>query len=60
METFQQKVAEGELAIPWIRGVGGALTYFTEPDRGNGHWTHDFLPVESGAALAGTTNPFPS
>jgi 4-hydroxyphenylpyruvate dioxygenase len=52
METFQQKVAEGELAIPWIRGVGGALTYFTEPDRGDGHWTHDFLPVEpaSGAA----------
>ena len=36
METFQQKVAEGELAIPWIRGVGGALTYFTEPDRGHG------------------------
>jgi 4-hydroxyphenylpyruvate dioxygenase len=52
METFQQKVAAGELAIPWIRGVGGALTYFTEPDRGTGHWTHDFLPVESGAAAA--------
>jgi 4-hydroxyphenylpyruvate dioxygenase len=47
METFQQKVAEGELAIPWIRGVGGALTYFTEPDHGTGHWTHDFLPVEA-------------
>ncbi len=52
METFQQKVAEGELAIPWIRGVGGALTYFTEPDRGQGHWTHDFLPVEPGSADA--------
>ena len=52
METFQQKVAEGELAIPWIRGVGGALTYFTEPDRGAGHWTHDFLPVEPGTAAA--------
>jgi 4-hydroxyphenylpyruvate dioxygenase len=50
METFQQKVAEGELAIPWIRGVGGALTYFTEPDRGHGHWTHDFLPVGSADA----------
>jgi 4-hydroxyphenylpyruvate dioxygenase len=43
--TFQQRVAEGELAIPWIRGVGGALTYFTAPDRGNGHWTHDFIQV---------------
>jgi len=52
METFQQKVAEGELAIPWIRGVGGALTYFTEPDRGHGHWTHDFLPIEPNSAAA--------
>jgi 4-hydroxyphenylpyruvate dioxygenase len=45
MASFRQRMAEGELAIPWIRGVGGALTYFTEPDRGRGHWTHDFLPV---------------
>ena len=49
MATFQQRVAEGELAIPWIRGVGGALTYFTEPDRGNGHWTHDFKSVGAAA-----------
>jgi len=42
MATFQQRMAEGELAIPWIRGVGGALTYFTEPNRGSGHWTQDF------------------
>ena len=42
MATFKQRVAEGELEIPWIRGVGGALTYFTEPDRGLGHWTQDF------------------
>jgi 4-hydroxyphenylpyruvate dioxygenase len=47
METFEQGVAEGELAIPWIRGVGGALTYFTEPNRGHGHWTHDFIPIEA-------------
>jgi 4-hydroxyphenylpyruvate dioxygenase len=46
METFVQRAAPGELSIPWIRGVGGSLTYFTEPDRGTGHWTHDFLPVE--------------
>lgn len=45
MATFRQRVAEGELDIPWIRGVGGALTYFTEPDRGKGHWTHDFVAV---------------
>lgn len=43
--TFQQRVSEGELAIPWIRGVGGALTYFTEADRGRGHWTRDFVAV---------------
>ncbi|MGB6308447.1 MAG: TIM barrel protein [Steroidobacteraceae bacterium] len=47
VETFEQRVAAGELAIPWIRGVGGALTYFTEPDTGRGHWTHDFLPGEA-------------
>lgn len=56
METFQQRMAEGELAIPWIRGVGGALTYFTEPDRGRGHWTQDFRPVE---AVSAVTSPAP-
>jgi 4-hydroxyphenylpyruvate dioxygenase len=45
MATFQQRTAEGELSIPWIRGVGGALTYFTEPDRGKGHWTQDFVAM---------------
>lgn len=45
IETFVQFPAEGELSIPWIRGVGGALTYFTEPDLGAGHWTQDFLPT---------------
>jgi 4-hydroxyphenylpyruvate dioxygenase len=62
MATFQQRVAEGELAIPWIRGVGGALTYFTEPDRGSGHWTHDFNPVESnivGSGLVDSGTPVP-
>jgi 4-hydroxyphenylpyruvate dioxygenase len=62
MATFQQRVAEGELAIPWIRGVGGALTYFTEPDRGRGHWTHDFNPVESnigGSGLVDSGAPVP-
>jgi 4-hydroxyphenylpyruvate dioxygenase len=41
-DTFRQRVAAGELEIPWIRGVGGALTYFTEADTGHGHWTNDF------------------
>jgi 4-hydroxyphenylpyruvate dioxygenase len=49
MATFQQQMTEGELAIPWIRGVGGALTYFTESDRGNGHWTNDFKPIGAAA-----------
>ena len=58
IETFIQSAAEGELAIPWIRGVGGALTYFTEPDLGGEHWTHDFLPTgelpaEQGGAFQG-------
>ena len=57
MATFQQRVAEGELAIPWIRGVGGALTYFTEPDRGSGHWTHDFKPVGLGTVESGALEP---
>jgi 4-hydroxyphenylpyruvate dioxygenase len=52
IETFRQRVAQGELEIPWIRGVGGALTYFTEPNRGVGHWTHDFLPIETAAIAA--------
>jgi len=46
-ETFRQRVAAGELEIPWIRGVGGALTYFTESDSGGRHWTHDFNPAAS-------------
>jgi 4-hydroxyphenylpyruvate dioxygenase len=46
-DTFRQRVAAGELEIPWIRGVGGALTYFTEADTGRGHWTNDFIPVEA-------------
>jgi 4-hydroxyphenylpyruvate dioxygenase len=46
IETFTQVPAEGELEIPWLRGAGGALTYFTEPDLGAGHWTHDFMPME--------------
>jgi 4-hydroxyphenylpyruvate dioxygenase len=60
MATFQQRVAEGELAIPWIRGVGGALTYFTEPDRGYGHWTHDFAPLESTLLEPGATPLHPA
>ncbi len=50
IETFEQRAAAGELSIPWIRGVGGALTYFTEPDEGHGHWTHDFLATAPTAA----------
>ena len=52
-DACRQRVAAGELEIPWIRGVGDALTYFTEPDRGHGHWTEDFLPSGAGSAAAG-------
>ena len=49
-DTFKQRVGAGELEIPWIRGVGGALTYFTEARTGEEHWTHDFKPIDSEAA----------
>ena len=50
--TFEQRVSEGELAIPWIRGVGGALSYFTEAERDGGHWTRDFVAVAPGSRTA--------
>ena len=43
--TFRQPVGPGEMTIPAIRGVGGSLLYFLEPQSPN--WDVDFVPVAS-------------
>jgi 4-hydroxyphenylpyruvate dioxygenase len=43
--TFRQPVGPGEMTIPAIRGVGGSLLYFLEPQSPN--WDVDFVAVES-------------
>jgi 4-hydroxyphenylpyruvate dioxygenase len=43
--TFRQPVGPGEMTIPAIRGVGGSLLYFLEPQSPN--WHVDFVAVES-------------
>ncbi|WP_237478437.1 bifunctional sugar phosphate isomerase/epimerase/4-hydroxyphenylpyruvate dioxygenase family protein [Lichenibacterium dinghuense] len=43
---FHQKVLEGELEIPAIRGVGGSLLYFVDPHGDLSRlWDVDFVPV---------------
>lgn len=41
--TFRQPVGPGEMTIPAIRGVGGSLLYFLEPQSPN--WDVDFVAV---------------
>jgi len=41
--AFHQPVGTDEMKIPAIRGVGGSLLYFLDPDRSN--WDQDFLPI---------------
>ena len=46
--TFRQPVGPGELEIPAIRGVGGALVYLLDHDTELGRvWEVEFEPVES-------------
>jgi len=54
-EPFRQTVAEGELEIPAIRGVGGGLIYLIDGKNPLGHFAEiDFEPVEGdGNADAG-------
>jgi 4-hydroxyphenylpyruvate dioxygenase len=47
--TFRQPVGQGEMTIPAIRGVGGSLLYFLEPQSPN--WDVDFVEVKSDDAL---------
>lgn len=46
--TFRQPVGPGEMTIPAIRGVGGSLLYFLEPQSPN--WDVDFVAVADEAA----------
>ncbi|TDK29309.1 sugar phosphate isomerase/epimerase and 4-hydroxyphenylpyruvate domain-containing protein [Rhizobium deserti] len=47
-EQFVQPVAEGEVQIPAIRGVGGGLVYFIDKSSDLGRFSEiDFLPVET-------------
>lgn len=49
--SFEQPAGPGELHIPAIRGVGGSLIYFTQPEGDLGHiWEKDFAPVANGNA----------
>jgi 4-hydroxyphenylpyruvate dioxygenase len=49
---FRQKVGPGELEIPAVRGMGGSLLYFTDPDSQLGKvWDVDF--EQSGVANTG-------
>ncbi|HTE92897.1 MAG TPA: TIM barrel protein, partial [Bradyrhizobium sp.] len=40
---FHQPVGTDEMKIPAIRGVGGSLLYFLDPDTSN--WDQDFSPI---------------
>ena len=49
-DAFRQKVGHGELEIPAIRGVGGSLIYFLEPEGPLGEvWEREFVATVDGA-----------
>src|ERR1700675_1506093 len=41
--AFQQPIGTDEMKITAIRGVGGSLLYFLDPDTSN--WDQDFVPI---------------
>lgn len=48
---FEQPVAEGELKIPAIRGVGGGVIYFIDAKSDLARvWDTEFVPLEAAAA----------
>src|SRR5262249_22774985 len=54
---FRQPVGPGELEIPAVRGLGGSLLYFVDPNSELGRlWDIDFKPP---AQPAGTRRPRP-
>jgi 4-hydroxyphenylpyruvate dioxygenase len=55
-QTFHQAVRAGELDIPAIRGVGGALIHFIDETSDLARlWEIDFAPVEDATVTAGLT-----
>lgn len=51
-EPFSQPVAEGELEVPAIRGVGGGLIYFLDDKTDLGRFSEiDFVPFDDDAAV---------
>lgn len=57
-QTFEQNVAEGELSIPAIRGVGGGVIYLLDDSADLGRvWELEFVPepgaTSSSAGLTG-------
>jgi 4-hydroxyphenylpyruvate dioxygenase len=50
---FRQKVGPGELEIPAVRGMGGSLLYFVDPDSGLSEvWDIEFEPLKAAGAGA--------
>ncbi len=45
ISSFAQPVGPGEMQIPAVRGVGGALNYFIGTDQTETVWSTDFLPL---------------
>jgi 4-hydroxyphenylpyruvate dioxygenase len=53
-QPFRQAVAPGELEIPAVRGLGGSLVYFIDPNSELGRvWEIEFEPVDASSAKAG-------
>ena len=53
-EPFEQEVGEGELRIPAIRGVGGALMHFLDGGEPLGRvWQTEFTPIAGAKAGPG-------
>jgi 4-hydroxyphenylpyruvate dioxygenase len=45
---FRQKVGPGELEIPAVRGMGGSLLYFVDPESPLGKvWDVEFVPIQA-------------
>lgn len=52
-ETFESRIGPGELAIPAIRGVGGAVMHFIDQSPAlSSVWETEFVPVEDDAGVS--------
>ena len=54
-QTFQSRIGPGELAIPAIRGVGGAVMHFLDQSPAlAGVWETEFVPADDDVPVADT------